>query len=72
MWGPGDSLPRVLDELGSFLRIFLRETAQVHRLLHDVEVFVQRKGHVRVTVPLTGPVREPQTAFVSATETAVV
>lgn len=46
----------MMDELGSLLGIFLREAGQVHRLLHDVEVFIQRKGHIRVTVPLEVPV----------------
>lgn len=45
----------MLDELGSFLGILLGKAAQVHGLLHDVEVFVERKGHIRVTIPLKVP-----------------
>lgn len=50
----------MLDELGSFLGILLGKAAQVHGLLHDVEVFVERKGHIRVTIPLKVPVWKPQ------------
>lgn len=62
----------MLDELGSFLGIFLRQSAQVHRLLHDVEVFVERKGHIGVTVPLKVPVWKPQMVFLSMTCAAAV
>ena len=58
-WMQGSS-PRLLDELGSLLGVLLCKGAQVHGLLHDVEVFVQRKGHVRVAVPLKVPVWKPQ------------
>lgn len=58
-WMRGSS-PRLLDELGGLLGVLLCKGAQVHGLLHDVEVFVQRKGHVRVAVSLKVPVWKPQ------------
>lgn len=60
--GPGAPLPRTLDELSSFLSILLRKAAQVHGLLHDAQVFIQRKGHVGVAVPVSAPVWKPRTA----------
>lgn len=60
--GPQSPLPCVLDELGGFLSIRLRQAAQVHGLLHDVEVLIQGKGHVSVTVLVRAPVWKPQTA----------
>lgn len=60
-------LPCMLDELGSFLGILLRQAAQVHGLLHDVEVFIERKGHIGVTVPLKVPGWKPQMVFISMT-----
>lgn len=57
----GDSSPCTLDELGCFLSILLGKAAQVHRLLHNVEVFIKREGHVSVTVSLKVPVWKPQT-----------
>lgn len=45
----------MLNELGSFLSILPCKAAQVHGLLHDVEVFIERKGHVSVTGPLKVP-----------------
>lgn len=60
--GPGAPLPGTLDELSGFLGVPLRKAAQVHGLLHDAQVFIQRKGHVDVAVPVCAPVWKPQTA----------
>lgn len=57
----GGSSPCLLDELGCFLHILLGKAAQVHRLLHNVEVFIEREGHVSVTVSLKVAVWKPQT-----------
>lgn len=57
----GGRSPRPLDELGGLLGILLCEAAQVHGLLHDAEVLIERKGHVRVTVLLRVPGWKSQT-----------
>lgn len=64
--GPGPPLPGTLDELSSFLSVLLRKAAQVHGLLHDAQVFIQRKGHVGVAVPVSAPGWKPQTAEYSS------
>lgn len=53
--GPEDASPGTPDELGGFLGVPVREAAQVHGLLHDAQVLIQRKGHVRVAVPVGAP-----------------
>ena len=54
------ALPCLLNELHCLFCILACKATQVHRLLHDVEVFIERKGYICVTVPLGAPEWETQ------------
>lgn len=65
------SLPCLLNELHCPLCILLCKAAQVHRLLYDVQVFIERKGHICVTVPVRVPGWKTQEGFHTATHTQI-